>query len=1279
MSYRAPIAFVFMLAAIQLMAKPYIWQEKPSAGNFNINISWPILTGQEAAALMPDRPVPASPYLEFRFEVKTPGDYRIWGRTFDPVWSSPGKWRIDNGPWQKWTPQGTVNREIWSGNFPLDWCLWGNEKLTAGPHTLRLELTGKRKAGDYYYFIMDTLLLTTDSKFQPEGHTTPDQDIEQTMAAIQVESAKITDLSARKGLLEQANELSKVANDDLTAINALKKIARELHSRSESKIIDDGSAVLLHCRVEKVTCSNGKVSWQLLFNRPWAGKYWVGFSQDNALYAARLIENENSSRIVSSEIAIPAGLPSGRINLRFVPLNTPSAITAQANIYINSKDKPVKPGSWGVYRDSAMVQHPWYVNENNLLIWDGSPYIPFGGMMNSRVTWTTRSGDTDGDGHLENGLALVENHFKLLQKYGISDVYFNACFLHSNPNYIRKLVALTEKYDMQYGLEVTSVPDTYSKGFVKCSENTIAVKAGAMSAEIQTTTSYPIKPLPQYNEHLRFNPPHRCAWILTDVKGKLLDAGIGQLKQNGTQDGIPSLTMKATFKRSAPAGSKLDFMPEITIHGGDPVGYLDSIDEYIAKVKDVYGSLKLGKNLRFFIDPLQNEMNATPTAIPTGEKFRDGFCNFLFARYQNIAILNRAWQTEGNSVPDFKTASRLLPVHSGTDTSRWIDPETSKVYIFTNPSSQALFDLREYRGQVCQRIINRVSDTLKSIADVPVILKHNIWFSDWFVNPQKNGGMDGVGMESYCYGDSLAYHNSVVVYAEALQSARNQWCLVTESSAAAFEGQKDYCGYMDRLQMMYDIDQLSMLGAKGFFHFGFSFDPDGGRFFTTELPRDPRQLEWLATQAKIYRQSAVLPDYRPEVYGWFPACFREQDIVGNKPFDYEMDGNYMGNPTQIRMAPDGNWIVPAVNVQSDWKGLFVAEPLLSNYALKVFNAEKPLSPLFRLTRSGSDKLDAFTCNGIGLISAGKNVDRLQQFQEKVLGYIPFRTEDVNGCGRPDGTVLVWTCVERKQATLQLPPNAEAFTLDGKKIAIKGNAIILTRGEYKQLTKDLPSHLPNGYYYLDNGQPEAAVIRNTSPAEIRKLNRPAYFRWLPKYINRTTPMVWIEAEDFITTTFTQPSLVGYTRYSDRAIGINTHYPAPEGKSYESTYRFATQREMNKAVFHLRRMDAPAMDIEIVIDGKSIGIISADANITDKIHLTPWNAGLSKDNIFVGWTELKIGHLSAGNHKLTVRATGNSRQFAADTKLMGGDAEKRIGAGDIGNRLRAVQIDAYLISE
>ncbi len=583
--------------------------------------------------------------------------------------------------------------------------------------------------------------------------------------------------------------------------------------------------------------------------------------------------------------------------------------------------------------------------------------------------------------------------------------------------------------------------------------------------------------------------------------------------------------------------------------------------------------------------------------------------------------------------------------------------------------------------------------TLKSIADVPVILKHNGWISDWFANPKLAGGQDGMGYEAYCYGDSLAYHNTLVPYVETLASARNRVIWITETSAAAFEGQKDYVGYVDRLQMMDDIDQMMMNGAKGFYHFGFYF-AENPQFNITEIIRDPRQLEWIATHSKLYQDAASrLLTYKPRVYGWYPAHLREREIVGKTPRMYEMDGQYTGVSTQIRMAPDGRWIVPALYANSDFHSLFIAGDLLTNSQFETVSS-LPISTnvMFLIGQHKYETLpkffkcapmDGFTSQGIGLIKPDPEAMTIKRFREKILGYHVFQTEDINGQMASDGRLMVWTCVERPQATVYLPADAVVTNITGKPITMETASdgrrfIVLVRPPYEKQIKDMPDFIGQGYYYPDLGQPEVAYITNVTVERLLEQNKPAHYRWLPSDISPEKVVVWSEAEDFTSTTFTQPRIEGYSRYSnDCGIGINAHFAPPKGREFVTAYTVKTP-ELSKGAFWLRKMDKPSMDVEVRIDGKVCGTIQAQDELSEKMHLNAWNAGTGVDNISVGWANIPLSDLKQGEHTVELVAIDKVMdKIAIDTKLMGGDMEKRIGAVLEGRAMRCLQLDAWII--
>ena len=1049
----------------------------------------------------------------------------------------------------------------------------------------------------------------------------------------------------------------------------------------------------LHGVVSQVRLAAPLLRLQTVWNASFEGTVWIGFEKEGALYAALTMPVRRSEQQLF-DLELPANLPVGSVTARVVPLDQPVAASATAVIEVAPDQAAPRPTAlaWGIYRDAALHMHPWHVTAAGLMMWDGKPYIPFGGMFNLRSTWMTHVGEADNTQAAQVGADLAQKRFSLLKQYGLRDIFFNACFVRSNPNTLAEVIRLAETNGMRYGVHVSSMPSRTSKGFIRDEKNRQTIAAGATAAVVRVAVTAD-----------QIRPPQRCIWGLLSSRGELVESGAGLFDLSAQETppkkkgDAPSMTLQVNlaFKTGVQAERTLVFLPELPLDPNDPSGYFEGIDDYIARVREFYGSLPLGPGLRLWLDPFQNEMHYPAINVCSAGPFRDGFVRWLRNKYGTVAALNQHWVcVKGPVIGDFNKAARLVPLCGNGGTCTWMDPDDATLCTVDAERTEALRDLAEYRGSVCERFVSTLADVLKGIANVPVILKHNVWISDWFANPNTTGGQDGVGYEPYCYGDSLAYHNSLVAYAEAQASARRQWTLVTETSPAAFDGQKDYVGYLDRLQLLDDMDQLLLFGAKGVFTFGFSFDPPS-LFQVTELIRDVRQLEWLATYSKTVEAAAGrLGQYAPEVHGWYPAHLRERDILGQSPRAFEMDGHYTGVATQIRMAPDGRWIVPALRPDAGWHGLLIDGDLLTASQFDTAVALSGKQPVGFLSQGRAGRalpstwktapLDGFTVNGIGVIPPSPRAMTLDQFRQQVLGYRVFQTVDLNGQTLPDNRLMVWACVERTNAMVVLPATATAADLAGRALPLEKTGdgrqrLSLTRLPYEKTTKNPPPYLGYGYYYPDHGQPEVAVLNGVGVDELLKLNPPAYLRWLPADVPPQHVAVWREAEETDETTFTQPRVEGYSRYSDGCgLGINTWFSPPSKQTWHARYGVTTSA-IDAPQFWLRRMEKPALDVEVWVDGKRAGVIGKEDPVSDPLHLNPWNAGIGANNLRVGWCRLKLDALANGAHTIELVAVPSQQQQAAiDTKLMGAAAEKRIGAGSGERRLQCLQVDAWMIA-
>jgi hypothetical protein len=1265
-----------LVLALSAAAAPtsYIRFEQPSESTFGASVRWSILSGKQAIALhpVPGKPTPNEADARYDIEVPDGGEYTFWLRTYDPKWSSPAKWRFNDGEWQDLKPLEVTGTAVESGVFRMDWLRLGTVALTKGAHTLSVHVAGKRPQNDYPFFVIDVGLLVRGDGYTPKGIGDPAQDVREQIERAR-EQVRKSGLADTTKLLTHLDEIQRgCLADRLSRLQELAPLQQEIAlALAREDLVRPPLIPPLHGTVTEVKIKDAQLRIATRWSQPLAGRVWVGLVQEGALYAGRTGDLSGDGTIA---LPLPNGLPAGPLACHVVPLGQVLRKAAIGTLVVPPElaaAAPV-PSAWGIYRDGVGVCHPWQVTSGGMMLWDGEPYIPIGGMVNSAITWQSRAGESDDTPLVRNALALADRQFRLLREKGLQDIYFNGCFTRLNPNAFNRLLALAEQHGLRYGIHVSSRPEITSLGFVR--KDSYALELAKGTSETMVSVE-----IPAGDKRAR----QRCLWAVVNADGTVTDAGTGTMVTGpATADGKVTLRLPVHLAEPAPAGARLVFLPELPMPRSEPSGYYAGIDQYIAQVHDTYGQLKLGPGLRLWIDPFQNEMHGRFTSVCTEPAFQTGYADHLLGLYGDLARLHASWLpvADVDRVASFGEAARLIPLHHGPQAYAMIDPTTGAVHRFQATGTACGRDLAVFRGQVGERFVSRMADELKRIADVPVILKHNVWFSTWFVNPRKAGGLDGVGYEAYCYGDSLTYHNSLVAYAEALNSARHQWSLVTETSPAAFDGQKDYVGYLDRLQMLDSMDLLFYYGAKGFYEFGFVFLP--GPFQITTLLRDPRQLEWLHSHGEILRAAAPrLRTYRPEVYGWYPTYLQDETIVGGHPPEFAMDAHYTGVPTQIRQAPDQRWIVPAVRPDAPWQRLLAAMPLLTARD----RARLPDSAL-RLGTADGPPLDGFTACGIGVIDPAKRAPTLDDFRRDVLGYRVFQTRDTNGHTLPDGSLRIWTCVEREQAELRLPAGCVVRNLQGDEVPTTGAAdgtvvVRLVRPPYTKETKDRPTYLTYGYYYPDRGQPEMVLVKGAAVDAVLALNPPARDRWLPAAVSPDNVLAWHEAEDYRSTTFTQPRLEGFSRYSGgAAIGINTHFAPPDDQPFVAEYTIETAQAAPNAALWIRRLEFPVSTFRLELDGKVVGTIDGKTPMSDLLHLSPWSAAIGTNNLRVGWCRTAVGPLAAGRHTLRILVDPHSlrQQIEVDTKLMGGDAEKRIGALKHGRSLRCLQLDAILLA-
>ena len=467
----------------------------------------------------------------------------------------------------------------------------------------------------------------------------------------------------------------------------------------------------------------------------------------------------------------------------------------------------------GTFVDCDGGSHEWSITDTHVLLWDGEPYVPFGGMYAGRAFWD------DSDAALDRDRQILT----AIREHGIEDLYLNPV-REVPPPRLQQVIDILEELGFRYGLQVCTPPTSRMGGY-------------------DIRPERPAEPLDPGGAVER-EPNTEAAWIA---------------------------------------------------------------DEDAARTCDYLRQLRLGPGFRFLIDPIGNEYHPPRFFLPADEAWRSEFAAFLEGRYGRPQLLAQAW---GLAKPmDSAQASRLVPIAVENETGHAADAADGSIFRVDLSVSRMWDDMCEARELSLRRRLNNLCDTLKAVCDVPVIAKRHHEATRVWINRDEEGGLDGLGMESYGGGDRLGTFNAAATYAEVAQARRPMWCLVTEFNGCTWTDR--HIAYPTRGEMYDDLNLLFSLGARGIFMFGLSLaGSDGDKNWTIfELIHDPRQLEWLATFGRAARERREWLDVLPNTAFSYPPQPSDANAFTAGPEEFGLSGSWSGERSILKLGP-GRWLAP---------------------------------------------------------------------------------------------------------------------------------------------------------------------------------------------------------------------------------------------------------------------------------------------------------------------------------------------------------------------------------
>ena len=484
----------------------------------------------------------------------------------------------------------------------------------------------------------------------------------------------------------------------------------------------------------------------------------------------------------------------------------------------------LKAETAGTFRDASGHAHAWTISQAHTLDWEGTPYLPVGGM------WTPQSWQP---GAPATAPAADRQFLDTLKAHGVYDVCLTAGargLTHVPPAVVQQTLDALEAGGFHYGLEIADFPRDPLVGYV--------VKPGAYR-----------NPAPPTAGPARFSHIPGLAdavyMLVSTHDGEVDDAGDAQIEGGDTA--------LVTLKNAGPDDVLLLY-PQRVYALGTPESRLPDLwqgyDEYRDRLLTWFRRVQLGSGFRYFLDPLTDKLalsGEVENLVPTTDGYRMDFGAWLDKRYaHNIDDLNKGWGVANRDLPDFTVAARSLPLWYGARGVPAIyDPVTRNRYEVSNKpriGGHLWQDIADFRVQSVRGYMNAISDVLKKgVADVPVVYQwtgHTALFS----NDRTAGGYDGLCMTE---GDDPILERGAYAYGQAEEAAKTSWLLASTSVPTA------------RGTLLDTWDTLQGIGARG--------------FLASRLPSAPAEpLDWLNSySASLQLSASALSAARPRVL-WYP-------------------------------------------------------------------------------------------------------------------------------------------------------------------------------------------------------------------------------------------------------------------------------------------------------------------------------------------------------------------------------------------------------------------------
>ena len=537
-----------------------------------------------------------------------------------------------------------------------------------------------------------------------------------------------------------------------------------------------------------------------------------------------------------------------------------------------------KPMSYGNYFvKSSGKEHFWYVNQFGAMIWDGEPYIPFGGMF---VPKYLRQYDKNNPEVNKANFEQDKADLDELRAAGINDLYIGANIMKVVPTWVYKyFIDYLENTGWRYGIQGDTLQNR--KGSVyypRCLDdsNSLRVQNVTESGIVSLTTDAKFT--------RRFIEEKNAVYVvIEDATGEMVDSGCSEMFKN--EDG--NVLMSADIKLQNNNSHTVCFAPQFFQDLLTVANFWNKPNNTYSFVRKVFSRLETGDNFRFVVDLLNNESgihNHIETARFADDEFNRIYADWLEKKYKSIDELNNVWIINP-AISSFDEASKLIPVYTSpkdennNSYSYYVNMSNGIGYKVDTHFGVSWNDYLDARDELYLAFMNKSSDIAKKHLNVPQIYKHVSVQRKYYINKNLVGGFDGLGSEAYESIDTVT-NQFAITSAQNNQFVRTAWNLVTETNNHENVMGKYNSGqwsYVSKEDMHTRFNKALELGMKGIFDFLLADRPDieGKLGMAYSWIINKHVIEWAKEFKKIlynpeFVSKLVGRKYKDEVFYYFP-------------------------------------------------------------------------------------------------------------------------------------------------------------------------------------------------------------------------------------------------------------------------------------------------------------------------------------------------------------------------------------------------------------------------